>query len=154
MPPSPFLYIELKSGFSDNGPAWIAEVQYSKSGQTIYFDNRALKKLKVPGVGANHFDIETGEDYWISGVKKNGHDRHLFGSGPILIDSAIVDDYLSVVDFNVLDKKNFEIVELDKSFDKSRFNALENNPKTYDQNDFPSYSSWYWDRNKKKLVLQ
>jgi len=33
------LYIELKTGYSDNGPAWIGRVRYSKSGRTIYFNN-------------------------------------------------------------------------------------------------------------------
>ena len=31
-------YIELKTGFSDRGPAWIGKVVFSKSGQTIYFN--------------------------------------------------------------------------------------------------------------------
>ncbi len=147
-------YIELKTGFSDDGPAWIAEVEYSKSGRTIYFDNRALKRLKTPGVGCNHFDIETGEDYWISGVKKNGHDRHVCGIGTVMIDRDIIDEYVSIVDFDIPDKKNYEIVDVNKTFDKSRFNLIENNLRTFSPEDFPSYSTWYWDRNKKKLVLQ
>ena len=52
------MYIELKSGFSDDGPAWISKVELSKSGQTVYFNNTALKRLKKPGIGANHFDID------------------------------------------------------------------------------------------------
>jgi hypothetical protein len=70
------MYIELKSGYSDNGPAWIGLVEFSQTGQTIYFDNKALKKLKIPGPYANHYNVETGEEYWVSGVKKNGQDRH------------------------------------------------------------------------------
>jgi hypothetical protein len=31
------MYVELKSGFSDDGPAWIGKVKFSKSGQTVYF---------------------------------------------------------------------------------------------------------------------
>ena len=76
-------YIELKSGFGDSGPAWIGLVEYSKSEQTVYFNNMALKKLKNSGISGNHFDIETGEEYWISGVKKNGQDRHWAGAGKI-----------------------------------------------------------------------
>jgi hypothetical protein len=30
-------YIELKTGYSDYGPAWIGRVKKSKSGKTIYF---------------------------------------------------------------------------------------------------------------------
>jgi hypothetical protein len=119
-------YIELKTGYSDNGPAWIGEVEFSKSGNTIYFNNMALKKPNHPLIGANHFDIETGREYWISGIKKNGKDRHWAGGGKIFIDEDIIDKYLSLVDFDQLDKSNFTMVKIQKEFDKSRFNELEN----------------------------
>lgn len=67
---SKVMYIELKSGYSDNRPAWIGKVGFSKSGQTIYFDNKAIKKLKTPGIGVNHFDIPTGDEYWFLASKK------------------------------------------------------------------------------------
>ncbi|HZV68483.1 MAG TPA: hypothetical protein VFG10_03035 [Saprospiraceae bacterium] len=57
------MYIELKTGFSDNGPAWIGRIEFSKSGQTIYFNNKAIKKLKSAGVSGNYFDIESGAEY-------------------------------------------------------------------------------------------
>ncbi len=119
-------YIELKSGYSDNGPAWISEIELSKSGNTIYFNNMALKKLKGSSVYGNHFDIETGEEYWVSNVKKNGQDRHWAGSGKILIDEEVLNDYLALVDFDSLDKTKFEIIKLNKNFDKTRFDELEN----------------------------
>ena len=31
------MYIELKTGYSDDGPAWIGYVKTSKSKKTIYF---------------------------------------------------------------------------------------------------------------------
>lgn len=36
-------FIELKFGYNDNGPAWIAPVKLSKSRRTVYCDGRALK---------------------------------------------------------------------------------------------------------------
>jgi len=39
-------YIELKTGYSDNGPAWIGEVKLSKSKNTIYFNDKALRKFQ------------------------------------------------------------------------------------------------------------
>jgi hypothetical protein len=46
-------YIELKSGgYSDNGPAWIAYVEQSKTGRTLYFNGRGLMKLKGQRRGA------------------------------------------------------------------------------------------------------
>jgi hypothetical protein len=68
-------YIELKSGYSDDGPAWIGYVQESKSGRTLYFNDRGLMKLKGQrrgDSGGNYVDMETGESFWVSGVKKDG----------------------------------------------------------------------------------
>ena len=76
-------YVELKSGHSDNGPAWIGYVTPSKTGRTIYFNGGALMKLKGQrrgDSGGNHCDMESGESFLVSGVKKNGEDRH--GLGP------------------------------------------------------------------------
>lgn len=117
-------YIELKSGYEDRGPAWIAEVEFSKSGQTVYFNNKALKKKL--GIYSNYYDIETDEEYWVSSVKKNGQDRHWAGGGKVMIDKDVVDEYLTLVNFSSLDKSHFEIVEIDKAFDKSRFDRIEN----------------------------
>lgn len=38
------LYIELKLGYSDDGPVWIGRVKHSKSGQTIYFNNKGFQQ--------------------------------------------------------------------------------------------------------------
>jgi hypothetical protein len=62
------MYVELKSGFSDDGPAWIGKVKFSKSSQTVYFNDKGFKKIS--GICGNYMDIETGDEYWISGVKK------------------------------------------------------------------------------------
>jgi len=70
-------------------------------------------------------DIETNEDYWISGIKTNGQDRHWAGSGKIFIDRKIIQDYLELVDFEQLDKNKFEPVDILPT-DKQRFVKLEN----------------------------
>jgi len=145
-------YIELKSGFSDNGPAWIGRVEFSKSGQTVYFNDFALKKLKVPGIGANHFDIETGEEYWISGVKKDGTDRHWAGGGKVMIDEEIIDEYLQLVDFSIIDNKYFEVINISKDLNKSRFDKLENETGAIPVPRY--YVRWYWDNNRRKLIKE
>jgi hypothetical protein len=115
------MYIELKTGYSDDGPAWIGIVEFSKSGRTAYFNGHAFKHA-----GKGHYgDIETGENYWISGVKKNGEDRHRFGKGKIQIDKAIVDDYLKLVDFDNLPTSKYEPIEIAQT-DKSIFVSIEN----------------------------
>ena len=60
-------YIELKSGFHDDGPAWIGYVLPSKSGRTLYFNDRAFQPEN--GGNSNYVDVESGERFWISGVK-------------------------------------------------------------------------------------
>lgn len=143
------MYIELKSGYSDNGPACIGKVEFSKSGQTIYFDNKAIKKLKTPGIGANHFDIVTGDEYWVSGVKKNGTDRHWAGGGKIMIDRKSIDDYLKLVDFTVIENKYFDIIDF-AATDKSKFREIENLRLDSADTD-QSIQAQYWDNNRKKL---
>lgn len=115
-------YIELKTGFEHNGPAWIAYVEFSKSGKTIYFNGKALH-----GNGHGYCkDIETNEIYWISGVKKNGQDRHWFGNGKIQVDKRAIDEYLSISELGKLDSKKYSVVEIE-STDKTKFVEIENN---------------------------
>jgi hypothetical protein len=114
-------YIELKTGFADNGPAWIGKVEFSKSGKTIYFNGHAFKGI---GHGVSS-DLETGEIYWISGVKKNGQDRHWVGNGKIMIDRTVVDEYLKLLDLVSLDSKKYILVDIEKT-DRQRFVDIEN----------------------------
>lgn len=103
-------YVELKSGYSDKGPAWIARVSASKSGRTIYFNGRALKRASGGGIAGNHFDIRTGEEYWVSGVKKDGTDRHWAGSGTIAIEAGAVAQYLEQIGATQLDRTRFRVI--------------------------------------------
>src|SRR5512138_1463908 len=70
------MYIENKSGNIDGVPGRIGWVSFSRSGLTVFYRGRTLKRLRGGGVSGNHFDVETNEEYWISGVKKNGQDAH------------------------------------------------------------------------------
>ncbi|HJX85445.1 MAG TPA: hypothetical protein VJ723_13990 [Candidatus Angelobacter sp.] len=106
-------YIELKSGHSDNGPAWIAYVTQSKTGRTFYFNGRGLMKLKGQrrgDSGGNYIDMETGESFWVSGVKMNCKDRHWAGSGKVLIEAAAVAEYLRRISARTLDTSRCEVI--------------------------------------------
>ena len=92
------MYVELKSGHSDNGPAWIGRVSFSKTGQGVYYRGKTFLRLNGGGAAGNHIDIETGEEYWISGPKTNRQDRHPFGRGPVKIDDDVYEEYLKMVD--------------------------------------------------------
>jgi len=92
------MYVELKSG-GDSGPAWIGRVRTSKTGRTVYYRGRTLRRKQ--GIAGNHIDIESGDEFWISGVKKDGTDRHWAGSGPVDIDADVLDEYLEMVNPSV-----------------------------------------------------
>lgn len=98
------VYVELKTGYNDNGPAWIGVPAFSKSKSTIYFNGLALKSLKGSGVGANYFEFQSGDEYWVSGVKVSGQDRHWAGGGRILIDNIAVKRYLTIIGLETLPK--------------------------------------------------
>ena len=96
------MYVELKAGFTDNGPAWIGMVRFSKTGRTAYYRGRHLRRHN--GVSGNDLDVQTGEEYWISGVKRDGTDRHWAGGGPVEIDRDVRDDYLKLLESKVAGK--------------------------------------------------
>ena len=121
---SKIMYIENKSE-GHSGSAWIGYAEFSKSGQTVYFDNKALKKLKTVGISGNHYDIETGEEYWVSGVKKNSGDRHKYGGGKVMLEKDCVEEYLKIINAESVDQRKYIVVEVEKT-DKSRFNEIEN----------------------------
>jgi hypothetical protein len=117
------LYVELKSGYADNGPAWIGKGFFSKTGRTIYFNGKAFKGGRI---GSIHFEILTGDSYWISGVKKDTNDRHWSGAGRIMVDKNILSEYLSLVGLPALPKSRYEVVEFDNSIPKELVNMIEN----------------------------
>lgn len=120
------IYVELKSGCGDRGPAWIGRAAGSKSGKTIYFNGKAFKSCKGRGIGANYFDMETGEEYWISRVKRNQQDRHWAGGGKIFVDRSVLADYLITVGATKLDPHLYELVDLEHSDIRQKIEELEN----------------------------
>jgi hypothetical protein len=85
-------YVELKSGHNDDGPAWIGWVQFSKTGRSIYYRGLTLGRATALWC-ANHVDVETGDQYWVSGVKRDGQDRHWAGYGQVHIDEDARAEY-------------------------------------------------------------
>ncbi len=88
------MYIEKKSdGLS--GPARIGRVKFSQTGKTIYYGGRKLQRIVGGGFKANYFDVETGEEYWVSGCKKRGGDT-LYG-GNVEIGDDVRDEYWTTI---------------------------------------------------------
>lgn len=118
------MYIELKTGYSDDGPAWIGYVKTSKTKKTIYFNDHAFQKSI--GSYSNYIDIENEDEYWISGLKKNESNRHWAGHGKIMIDRRAVSEYLELIGEKVLPTNLFDVVDIDDRFPIERVKHLLN----------------------------
>ena len=124
-------YVELKSGYSDNGAAWIGYVTSSKTGRTLYFNGRGLIKLKGQRrgeSGGNCVDVETHEAFWISGVKKKGEDRHWAGSGKVVVEAAALSECLKTIGAGILDESRCEVTDGIRPTDVKRLSQLANSP--------------------------
>lgn len=76
-------------------------METSKSDRTVYFRGSAYARATGGGISGSHFDVEIGEEYWISGVnvvKRRVSNRHWAGSGRIQIESVTVEDYLEHIE--------------------------------------------------------
>ncbi len=90
------MYIECKAG-DLAGSARIGRVTFSKTGRTLYYGGKKFQSLKGAGFKSNYYDLESGEDYWISGPKKDGSDRLYGGRSPIEIDDDVREEYWSSI---------------------------------------------------------
>ncbi len=88
---SRIMYIERKGrrDHSDNAPARIGKVTFTKSGKTICYRGKTYSRANL-GCG-NYREKGSGDEYWISGCKRNGGDR-LF-PGIIEIDDDVREEY-------------------------------------------------------------
>lgn len=72
------MYVQLKTGFNtDQGPAWIANVRFTKSWRTAYVHGLTLKRVTGTAYAnsdANFYDVDGGDGYWVSGPKRDRSD--------------------------------------------------------------------------------
>ncbi len=87
------MYVENKDGTIDGVAARIGWVTFSQTGLSVYYRGRTLKRSKGQGVRGNHYDDETGEEYWVSGVKERGSDTHWAESTGVEIDEDARGEY-------------------------------------------------------------
>ncbi|MEM7312414.1 MAG: 1-deoxy-D-xylulose-5-phosphate synthase [Planctomycetota bacterium] len=87
------MYVECKSSGTHCGGARICRVSFSNSGRTIYYGGLVLIRAGSTPNRGNYIDENTGLEYWVSGPKRNGRDRHWAGGGPVRIDQNVVDEY-------------------------------------------------------------
>lgn len=88
------MYVESKGGPIDGAHARIGWVAFSKTGKTVYYRGRTLRK--GAGVSGNFFDTTTGEEYWISGVKKRGSNVHPHEKVIVAIDEDAAEEFTKI----------------------------------------------------------
>ncbi len=93
---SRIMYVEDKSEGLD-GPARIGRVYLSKTGKTLYYRGQRFKSLKGSGFKANYFEVETGDEFWISGPRKDKNDRLYGGNKGVIVDEDVRQEYLATV---------------------------------------------------------
>jgi len=76
--------------------------------------------------GGNYADMEPGESFWVSGVKKNSEDRHWAGSGKVLVEAAALVDYLKAIGAKTLDKSRFEATNAIRQTDIKKLSEVAN----------------------------
>jgi len=86
------MYIERKAG-ELTGPARIGRVTYSKTGATVYYRGQEFRSLKGNGFKANYYEVNTGDEYWISGPRRDGRDALYNTNIAPEIDSDVRDEY-------------------------------------------------------------
>ena len=94
---SRIMYIENKGDDGILGSGKIGRVYFSKSGKSLYYDNKRFQSLKGSGFKSNYFDVDSGEHYWISGFKKNQSDKLYGGNKGVTIDEDVRDEYLAII---------------------------------------------------------
>lgn len=105
---SRIMYMERKAG-NLIGEARIGRVQFSKSGKSIYYNGLSFQSLKGNGFKSNYIEVNSGEEYWISGCRKDGKDR-LYGERlPIEIDEDVREEYWTVIR-NLPKNKNIKVI--------------------------------------------
>ncbi|MBI5025351.1 MAG: 1-deoxy-D-xylulose-5-phosphate synthase [Nitrospirae bacterium] len=83
------MYIELKTDLA--GPARIGRVKLSKTGKSIHYKDKTFQTLKGQGFKSNYFDVDSGDEYWISGCRKDGMDA--LYSTDVEIDEDVREEY-------------------------------------------------------------
>lgn len=91
------MYVENKEGLIDDYAAHIGWVTFSKSGKTVYYQGKVLNRMKGGGISGNHMDEATGEEYWVSGIKKRGSNAHWAESTKIRIDDDAKEEYERII---------------------------------------------------------
>lgn len=86
------MYIERKAG-ELTGAARIGRVSFSKTGRSIYYGGKTFQNLSGTGFKAHYYEVESGDQYWISGPKRDGTDALYATNVRADIDEDVREEY-------------------------------------------------------------
>ena len=88
------MWIEHK-GNDIVGPARIGWVNVRDKGKRLDYGEQSFRTLRGRGFKSNYYDIETREEYWISGCRKDGRDA-LYNTDAEIDDDALEEYWLNI----------------------------------------------------------
>ncbi len=88
------MYIECKAG-SLTGPARIGRVSFSQTGLSIYYREQEFRRMI--GFKSNYQEVHSGDDYWISGPRRDGEDSLYATNISVSIDDDARDEYWTLI---------------------------------------------------------
>lgn len=90
--PDRIMYVQLKSGYdTDLGPSWIGWVRFSKTWRSATFQGRTLRRVTgtaYANFDANFYDVDSGEEFWVSGPKRDQTDGRYGHQQPVVAADA------------------------------------------------------------------
>ena len=89
------MYVANKDGKIDGVDARIGWVTFSKSRKSVYYRGREL--VRANGVSGNFLDVNTREEFWVSGIKKRGSNVHCAEPASVKIDEDALEEYKAII---------------------------------------------------------
>jgi hypothetical protein len=90
--PRRVMFVQLKTGHNlDRGPSWIGWVDFNRSWVTARYRGRELRRAQRMW-DANFYDVETGEQFWLSGPKRDRTDTR-YGPATTEVDPDVREVY-------------------------------------------------------------
>ena len=68
------MFVQLKTGHGiDHGTCWISSVRFTSSWRTAHWHGRTLRRA-AGMFDANFYDVDTDEEFWLSGPHRDRRD--------------------------------------------------------------------------------
>lgn len=95
--PDRVMFVQLKTGHdTDMGPAWISLVRFNRTWNTATWHGKTLRRA-TGMFAANFYDVQTNEEYWVSGPHRGRRDTR-YGSVKPTVDGDARELYEAFLD--------------------------------------------------------